>query len=106
MSNISLEEARLLRNILGMSHKDAARQTGLTDIEDLALLVGDRARFQQLTGSFPVTMKKVKRVLSLPLKRNTPQSYKSPILEAARTNAIQVFRTIQCPATPLLMVIL
>ncbi|KAJ4483538.1 hypothetical protein J3R30DRAFT_3731697 [Lentinula aciculospora] len=103
MSNISIPEAKLLRSLLqiwrdsGISHP-----RGETDIEDLALLLEDGKGLQKISTSYPVTLRKAKRILTLPprnRKVSKTAAPPSPILQAARTGEIQVIprRNSTCP---------
>ncbi|KAH7875454.1 uncharacterized protein C8R40DRAFT_1160716 [Lentinula edodes] len=104
MSNISIPEAKLLRNLLqiwqdtGVSHP-----RGETDIEDLALLLEDRKGMQRIGSSYPVTLRKAKRILALPprTRKASKATAASPILQAARTDKIQIIprRNFTCPKT-------
>lgn len=85
--NISLDDEHMLQGLLAI-----ARGTGhkTTDIEDLHLLIEDARRFQLAEVTYPSTIKKAKRILALPLRRNIRDTLRSPIVEAARTRSLKV----------------
>ncbi|KAJ7594888.1 hypothetical protein C8J56DRAFT_927866 [Mycena floridula] len=99
MSNISIEDARSLRYLLRMSHdEDIVSSAHLSDIEDLSSLISDRGKLGRLSRKFPMTVKKVRRILSMPVREADKNI--SPVLNAASTKAIQVIprRNFTCPS--------
>ncbi|KAF5393462.1 hypothetical protein D9757_000477 [Collybiopsis confluens] len=102
MSNISIAEAKLLQSLLHI-WKDfgTATSTGVSDIEDLGLLLNDRAGMTEIGKSYPLTLRKARRVLSLPTKYRSSSrvAARSPVLEAARSMQIQIIpcKNTTCP---------
>ncbi|KAJ7647709.1 hypothetical protein FB45DRAFT_987359 [Roridomyces roridus] len=92
--NISLAQVRILRTLLGISRGITGLRPDHTDIEDLHLLLNDTSRLRRVGTSFPSTLKKAKRLLAV-----QPASPLSPLVEAARTKAIQLIprRNFTCP---------
>lgn len=94
MSNISIAEAKLLRSLLQIwQSSETSVSRDLADIEDLALLLEDRDGMQRIGRSYPLTLRKAKRILALPPRtKNSSKSVlpPSPVLQAARTRQIQV----------------
>jgi hypothetical protein len=89
MPNISLDEVRSIRTLLGISRGTAGRESAepaTTDIEDLHLLMANGDKLKEIEKSFPSTVKRVKRILAI----STRASRVSPALEAARTKEIKV----------------
>ncbi|KAF7288721.1 AAA-12 domain-containing protein [Mycena chlorophos] len=82
MPNISLAQVEVLRTVLGMTRTGDG---STTDIEDLHQLFGHPQRLRKLETSYPSTLKKAKRILAMRRSSKT-----SPILDAARTKAVQV----------------
>ncbi|KAJ7287131.1 P-loop containing nucleoside triphosphate hydrolase protein [Mycena rebaudengoi] len=98
MPNISLDEVRSIRTLLGISRGTAGRESAepaTTDIEDLHLLMANGDKLKEIEKSFPSTVKRVKRILAI----STRASRVSPALEAARTKEIKVIprRNFTCP---------
>ncbi|KIK67555.1 hypothetical protein GYMLUDRAFT_37712 [Collybiopsis luxurians FD-317 M1] len=102
MSNISITEAKLLRNLLQM-WKDLGTNVskGVSDIEDLCLLLQDRAGMTKISKSYPVTLRKAKRILALPARDRSSSKLasRSPVLQAVREGQIQVIprKSTTCP---------
>jgi hypothetical protein len=93
MPNISLDEARVLKRLLVISHGDQysmkTTENRITDIEELHTLLADQSKLDNLERSFPSTTKRAKRILGLSA-RNRDSSNSSVIVEAAKTNSIRV----------------
>ncbi|KAF7351035.1 AAA-12 domain-containing protein [Mycena sanguinolenta] len=91
--NISLVEAKSIRNLLGIS-RGFSTADSVTDIEELHLLLGDAGKLDRIRRLFPSTLKKTKRILAV--QRFSPTS---PMVEAAKTKAVQVIRrrNFTCP---------
>ncbi|KAF8146877.1 hypothetical protein K438DRAFT_1910626 [Mycena galopus ATCC 62051] len=83
MPNISLAEVKSIRTLLGISRGFSATNTGVTDIEDLHLLLGDAGKLDR-----------IRKILAV--QRSSPVS---PMVEAARTKTVQVIRrrNFTCP---------
>lgn len=91
MSNVSIDEARSLRGLLSLYRDMKPRlEPPLSDIEDLSGLIQDRSAFARLSKSHPMTIKKAKRVLSLPVKERKDMLISSPMIDAALQTSIQV----------------
>jgi len=89
MPNISIEEARVLKDLLRMSRPWSSPRT-LPDIEELHNLVEHR-ELDNLKRTSPSVVKKAKEILALPKKsRRIGHQLQSPMIEAARTKLIQV----------------
>ncbi|KAJ3748603.1 hypothetical protein DFH05DRAFT_580966 [Lentinula detonsa] len=115
ISNISIPEAKLLRSLLQIwqefSGISMTHRRGETDIEDLALLLEDsKGTLQRISSSYPVTLRKAKRILALPpgTKKLSKLAASSPLLQAARTGKIQVIprRNSTCPKSEDIAVVL
>ncbi|KAG7091140.1 hypothetical protein E1B28_010194 [Marasmius oreades] len=112
MSNISFGQAKVLRNLLSMwRNGEEYRKTGedVTDIEDLTSLFEDGKAIQSISNSNPITMRKAKRVLALPTRvREGSHPLKSAVVEAARTNSVQLIprRNYICPRSEEVAIIL
>jgi hypothetical protein len=92
MPNVSFAEAEVLRELLVNSRQPGGPTSshGLTDIEDLHMLVSDQGRFDAFHVSSPNTAREAKRILGLPLRTRKGLQPVSAAVEAARTNTIQV----------------
>ncbi|TFK23145.1 hypothetical protein FA15DRAFT_670751 [Coprinopsis marcescibilis] len=95
MPNISISDARTLHELLDIGHQifpDLPAPGSTTDIEDLHLLLSKEGRITRLEQHSPITMKKVKGMLSLPKRRNRNSRPKKsgPVLDATRNNSIRV----------------
>ena len=92
MNNISLDEARVLRDLLHVSARITGDESfGLTDIEALDSLLEDRAVFTQVMRQSPLTARRAKRILAISSKLPAAsQKIFSATLEAARTGQVQV----------------
>ncbi|KAJ7270062.1 hypothetical protein B0H12DRAFT_1178144, partial [Mycena haematopus] len=92
--NISLAEVKPIRTLLGISRGFSTANSVVTDIEDLHFLLGNTGKLDKIRKSFPSTLKKVKRILAV--RRSSPVS---PMVEAARTKAVQIIRrrNLTCP---------
>lgn len=90
MPNISIEDARVLKDVLRMSRPRIWNSPhSLPDIEELHNVI-NRGELENLKRISPSLVKKAKGILALQnAHRQTGQS-KSPMVEAARTKAIQV----------------
>ena len=87
MPNISIDEAKALKDLLRMSRKTS----GLTDIEELHNIVSEHRNLAGITKSSPSLVRKAKQILSLPKKvPANGHPMPSPLLEAARKKQIQV----------------
>lgn len=87
--HISPDEAKTLKTLLGISHRDSSvLQPQTTDIEDLYMLFANPTKVATLEKSFPSTVKSAKRILGLPRKNASRGS--SSVIDAARTQKIQV----------------
>jgi hypothetical protein len=95
MPNISLEQAKALEHLRVISHEHdhSAKARGVTDIEDLHTLISDHRRLDVLEISSPSTVRNAKRILGIPVRRSG-RSISSAIIQAARTNDIQVSESI------------
>ena len=93
MPNISIDDARVMKDLLRVSRFNGsfnASDKPLTDIEELHELVQDHAKLEKIAKSSPTVVKRAKQILSLPKKIRVHQEVESPVIEAARTNRIQV----------------
>ncbi|ESK97371.1 aaa atpase [Moniliophthora roreri MCA 2997] len=102
MSNISFGQAKVLRSLLSMWRRSGTYVTGgrTNDIEDLSQLFKRGDCVQSLTNSNPITMRKAKRILSLPTRvRSSSRPLRSPVIEAARSRDVQMVpkRNYSCP---------
>lgn len=96
MPNISIEEARVLKDLLRMSRPWTSPHS-LTDIEELHNLV-ERRELDKLKKTSPSVVKKAKEILALPKKfRRIDRQLQSPMIEAARTKIIQVKPSVHLP---------
>jgi len=86
MPNISIDDARALKDLLRMS-KDKPKH--LTDIEDLHGLVASPARLSKVAKSSPSLIKKARQVLALP-KKTRSEIMQSPMVESSRTKQVHV----------------
>jgi preprotein translocase subunit Sss1 len=86
MPNISIEDARVLKDLLRMSRPP--NRSSLPDIEELHNLI-QRDRLENLTRTSPSVVKKAKEILALSKKPRKKETL-SPMIEAARTKTIQV----------------
>ncbi|KJA28890.1 hypothetical protein HYPSUDRAFT_1082968 [Hypholoma sublateritium FD-334 SS-4] len=103
MPNLSIDDAQILKDLLRISRSAGFQSTGvkLTDIEELHHLLANPAKVDQVAKASPTLFKKGKRILSLPKKvyqRNA--ALQSPLVEAARTQEIQIMRqrNYTCPS--------
>ncbi|TFK44927.1 hypothetical protein BDQ12DRAFT_695260 [Crucibulum laeve] len=101
--NISIDDARSLKDLLQISFSTSllSEYDRLTDIEDLHTLIAKPGALNILDRSSPSLTKKARRVLGLPRKRRVVKSSVfSPVIQAARSNKIQVIprRNFTCPS--------
>ncbi|KDR75650.1 hypothetical protein GALMADRAFT_248246 [Galerina marginata CBS 339.88] len=111
MPNISVDDARVLRDLLRVSRITASPKSEkhLPDIEELHELVGNHTKLDQLAKSSPTVVKRAKQILALPKKVRVQQiSTTSPVVQAARSKKIQVIprRNYTCPSREDIAVIL
>lgn len=93
MPNISIDDARVLKDLLRLSRGPALPKSEkrLPDIEELHELFGDRAKVDYLAKSSPSVVKRARQILAIPKKVSMGQkSMRSPVIEASRTKEIQV----------------
>lgn len=92
MPNISIDDARVLKDLLRLSHVSAPFDSDekLTDIEQLHDLFAKPRKLDIISGRSPVLVKKSKQILGVSRKRMKKGPLLSPPVEAARENAIQV----------------
>lgn len=93
MPNISLEQAKVLKSLLSISHDSNSQSLGapsVTDIEDLHTLIEDRSKLDNLAISFPSTVKKARRILGLPTRSATRRVPSSAVVDAAISRRIEV----------------
>jgi len=91
MPNISIDEAKALKDLLRMSRDNPRKTSGLTDIEELHNLVSKHHKLTSMAKSSPSLVRKAKQILSLPKKVPANRGpMLSPLLEAARKKQIQV----------------
>jgi hypothetical protein len=88
MSNITQEDAKVLRTLLTTARRN--RRSTSTDIEDLAQVLENKATMTRVSRSLPMTVKKARKILSLPVKDRGENISRSPTLDAALTGEIQV----------------
>ena len=84
--NVSLDEERILKSLLGIVREVNPLNQNLTDIEDLAKVASDHVHWSQLQKEYPTMMKHSQRLLAIPRK----SGHGSPILKAAQTRQVQV----------------
>lgn len=89
MPDISLQDAAILRNILGLVRSKTVPPR-LTDIEELDETLHSRIVMQELTRFHPSVVKKAKRILKLTDSPDDRSVYSSPLIDAARTQRVQV----------------
>jgi hypothetical protein len=99
MPNISIDNARVLKDLLRLSHVSAPFNSDekLTDIEQLHDLFAKPRRLDIISGRSPALVKKSKQILGVSRKRTKKGPLLSPSVEAARENAIQVSTEVPCP---------
>jgi hypothetical protein len=89
MPNISQEDVRVLRDLLRIAKSNAGLEpSGVSDIEDLGNILSNQSVYERLSLSSPITMKKARKILAVPAKARA--NVRSPVLDAATKNAIQV----------------
>src|SRR6266540_6781699 len=65
MANISIDEAKALKDLLRVSRDNPRKTSGLTDIEELHNLISKRHKLEGIAKSSPSLVRKVKQILSL-----------------------------------------
>lgn len=93
MPNISIDDAKVLKDLLRVSRISGLRKSDarLPDIEELHELVGNTVKLDNIAKTSPTVVKRAKQILTLPKKVRVQQvAIQSPVVEAARTKAIQV----------------
>lgn len=92
MPNISIDDAKVLKDLLRLSRVSAPFNSDekLTDIEQLHDLFAKPHKLDMISGRSPALVKKSKRILAIPRKRKKRGPILSPLVEAARENGIQV----------------
>lgn len=93
MPNISIDDAKILKDLLRVYRVSSFPKSDvrLPDIEELHELVGNTARLDSIAKSSPTVVKRAKQILTLPKKIRVQQvTVHSPVIEAVRTNNIQV----------------
>lgn len=85
--NVSLEDAQALKTLLNITTPLRASRANIPDIEELYQLVSTPPGIKSISVKSPIIVKRVRRVLALPLKG---QADISPVLEAVRTKQPQV----------------
>ncbi|KAF9529718.1 hypothetical protein CPB83DRAFT_868907 [Crepidotus variabilis] len=100
--NVSIDDARALKELLRMSHASSRTNTNLkhlTDIEDLHNVIANRPKLEHVAKLSPSVVKKAKQVLALPKKIKSGETMQSPIVEAARSRKTQIIprRNYTCP---------
>ncbi|PPQ78203.1 hypothetical protein CVT26_007583, partial [Gymnopilus dilepis] len=104
MPNISLDDAKTLRDLLRISSPRVpheAAQKILPDIEELHNLLKDRPSMARLTKASPGLVRRAKDILSIPKRPSMAQEYlESPVVEAARSQQTQVIQRLNysCPS--------
>ncbi|KAF8806577.1 hypothetical protein BYT27DRAFT_7101537 [Phlegmacium glaucopus] len=102
MPNISIDDARVLKDLLRLSHVSAPFNSdeNLTDIEQLHDLFANPRKLDIISRRSPALIKKSKQILAIPKKRMKRGPILSPLVEAARENAIQVIPRLNytCPS--------
>jgi hypothetical protein len=98
MPNISIDDARVLKDLLRLSHVSAPFDSNenLTDIEQLHDLFAKPRNLDIISGRSPALVKKSKQILRVSRKRRNKGPLLSPPVEAARENAIQVSSEMPC----------
>lgn len=100
MPNISIDDARVLKDLLRLSHVSAPFNSDdekLTDIEQLHDLFAKPRKLDIISGRSPVLVKKSKQILAVSRRRMKRGPILSPLIEAARENTIQVSSEVLLP---------
>ena len=98
MPNISIDDARVLKGLLRVSHVSASFKSDekLTDIEQLHDLFAKPSKLDNVSRKSPALVKQSKQILGISGKHMKRGPIVSPIVEAARENAIQVSSEVLC----------
>ncbi|PPQ78064.1 hypothetical protein CVT26_015466 [Gymnopilus dilepis] len=102
MPNISIEDAKVLEDLLQMSRVASRRplEKQLPDIEELHKLFDSDTQLHYLASS-PAILRRAKQILAIPKKSSSVQgNVRSPAIEASRSKEIQVVprRNTRCPS--------
>ena len=96
MPNISIDDAKVLKDLLRLSDVSAPFNESLTDIEQLHDLFAKPRKLDIILGRSPALVKKSKQILAIPRKRMKRGPILSPLVEAARENMVQVSSEVPC----------
>lgn len=87
--NISIDDARTLKDLLRMSRAASQIPKPITDIEELHNLFLDRHKLESIRKLSPSVVKKANQILAFPKKfRRNEELKRSPLVEAAREKKI------------------
>ncbi len=90
MPNISIDDARTLKDLLRMSRVTPPISKPLVDIEELHNLFSNRHKLERLRKLSPSVVKKANQILAFPKKTcRNEETKRSPLVEAVREKMIQ-----------------